>query len=379
MSGQKQKVFASEAMDILERKTEHIQICTTMEVEAKDNTLWNDIHLVHECLPELDRDEIDLSVELLGHRFDYPFFITALTGGPPQATIINENLARAAEHFNIGLELGSQRVLLNFPEVEPTFSIARKVAPQAFLVANIGTTQLIDQPNSPAYTVDQIESIIDTVKVNALAIHLNFLQEAVMFDGDTKATGCLKAIGEIAHSVSVPVIVKETGAGISKSCALRFEEQGISALELGGAGGTSMALVESHRAALHHNPKYERLGKSFASWGIPTPISIVETRDGSLPIIASGGIRTGLDAAKAFALGADLVGVARPLLCCALEGPEAVMEWLEVFFAELSVALFLSGASSIKEMKQKRMVIVGRMREWLQQLGYEKRLASKRQ
>jgi len=356
---------------ITERKTEQMQICSTMEVEVGGNTIWDEMHLIHKCLPEINRDEIDLSVEFCGHRFRYPLLISALTGGHSQATAINENLARTLEHFGIGMEIGSQRPLLKFPELEATYSVARKVAPGAFLVANIGASQLINQPESSACTLDEIQSLIDVVKADALAIHLNFLQEAVMLDGDTKAKGCLKAIGEVAHSISVPLIVKETGAGISKSCALDLKEQGVSALEIGGAGGTSMALVESHRAALHQNPKHERLAKSFASWGIPTPISVIEAKNSGLPIIASGGIRSGLDAAKAFALGADLVGVARPLLCCAAEGPEAVVEWLEVFFAELSVALFLSGASSVREMKGKRIIILGRMGEWLQQLGYD--------
>jgi isopentenyl-diphosphate delta-isomerase len=192
--------------------------------------------------------------------------------------------------------------------------------------------------------VEQLRRFIQVLRADALVIHLNLLQESMMPEGNTKAKGCLKAIGHVARAISIPVIVKETGAGISRAWALRLKAEGVAALDVAGAGGTSMAVVESQRAALHQNQKYERLGQSFAHWGIPTVISTMEAKGSGLPVIASGGIRSGLDAAKALALGATLVGVARPLLCCAVRGYEAIAEWLEAFFAELSVAMFLTGA-----------------------------------
>ena len=360
----------------IERKAEHLHVCTTMDVEAKVEQGWEDVHLPHECLPEIDRNEIDLSVEFCGRHFPYPLIISALTGGHAKAVAINETLAKAAEHFGIGMELGSQSPLIDFPHLERSYSIAREAAPNAFLVANIGATRLIQQQGSTACTLEQIQRFIQVIRADALAIHLNFLQESVMPEGDAKAKGCTEAIARIAQAISIPLIAKETGAGISKAQALKLKENGASVLDVGGAGGTSMALVEAHRAALHQNLRYERLGQTFAHWGIPTIISTIEARASGLPIIASGGIRSGLDAAKALAVGANLVGVARPLLNCAIKGYEAVVDWLETFFSELSIAMFLSAARSIKELQQKKVVILGRSREWLEQLGYDLRAAN---
>jgi isopentenyl-diphosphate delta-isomerase len=360
----------------VERKAEHLHVCTTMDVEAKMEQGWEDVHLPHECLPEIDRSEIDLSAEFCGRHFHYPLIISALTGGHAKAAAINETLAKAAEQFGIGMELGSQSPLIDFPHLERSYSIAREAAPNAFLVANVGATRLIQQQGSTACTLEQIQRLIQVIRADALAIHLNFLQESVMPEGDAKAKGCTEAIARIAQAISIPLIAKETGAGISKAQALKLKENGASALDVGGAGGTSMALVEAHRAALHQNLRYERLGQTFAHWGIPTIISTIEARASGLPIIASGGIRSGLDAAKALAVGANLIGVAKPLLNCAIKGYEAVVDWLETFFSELSIAMFLSAARSIKELQQKKVVILGKSREWLEQLGYDLRTAN---
>ncbi len=353
----------------VERKAEHLRISTTMEVEANQE-IWEDIHFVHECLPEIDRDEIGISTEFCGAHFRYPFFISALTGGHPDATAINGTLGKAAEHFGIGMELGSQSPLLDFPELESTYSAAREAAPNSFLVANIGASRLIPQQGTTACNLEQIQELVQVIKADALAIHLNFLQELVMPEGDAKAKGCTEAIAKVAQAVSVPLIVKETGAGISRDQALKLKECGAVALDVAGAGGSSMALLESYRAASRHNQRYEALGRTFAHWGIPTPVSIMEAKASGLPVIASGGIRNGLDAAKALALGANLVGVARPLLSCALNGYDVVVDWLETFFAELSIAMFLTSAHTIGELQTRRIVILGKCREWLEQLGY---------
>ena len=357
----------------IRRKAEQLYVSVASDVEAEREEGWGDVYLPHECLPEINRDEVNLSTEFCGRCFRYPLMISALTGGHPEAAPVNEALARAAEHFGIGMELGSQSPLLGSPEMGYTYSIARAAAPSAFLMASIGASQLIHQEGENACTLEQIQRLIKAIRADALAIHLNFLQESVMPEGDAKAKGCTEAISMVAQALSIPVIVKETGAGISKAQALKLKRAGAFALDIGGAGGTSMALVESHRARLHQNPKYERLGTTFAHWGIPTVISLIEAKTSGLPIIASGGITDGLQAAKALALGADLVGVARPLLRCAIKGYEAVIEWLDVFFSELSIAMFLTSASSIKDLKRKKVVILGRSRQWLEQLGYHLR------
>ncbi len=356
----------------IKRKEEHVEICSTMDGEAEISAGWEDIHFLHQCLPEINREEISLATNFCDKRVERPLVISALTGGYPQAAGINHILGKAAEHFGLIMEVGSQRPMVDFPELVETYSTAREAAPSAFLIANIGAAQLIAQKGGSNYTLEQIKWLVEAIGADALAIHLNFLQEAVMPEGESRAKGCTEAIGRIASSISVPLIVKETGAGISKYQALELKSRGVAALDIGGAGGTSMALVESHRAALHQDKRFQRLGQTFANWGIPTAISIVEAKSSGLPIIASGGIRSGLEAAKAIALGADLVGIGRPLLSHTLrEGYEGVIEWLEGFFEELSIAMFLTAASKVEELKQKRLLITGKTKDWLEQLGYD--------
>ncbi len=348
-----------------------MEVSTTLDVQSRTAAGWEDVYLCHESLPEVNLEEIDLSIDFLGKTLRRPFVISALTGGYPEATEINRNLAKAAQSFGIAMEVGSQRLLIQLPELARSYSIVREAAPDAFIIANIGTAQLIYQRGSSSYSLEQISKLVEVIEADALAIHLNFLQEATMMEGNTRAKGCTEAIGNIARSIGLPVIVKETGAGISKSQALRLKEEGVAALEIAGAGGSNMALVESYRAALHQDKRYQKLGQSFGGWGLPTAISILEAKASSLPIIGSGGIQSGVDAAKALALGATLVGVARPLLVCAVKGYESVVEFLEVFFDELAVAMFLNGASSVKELSRKKVFILGKTREWLKQLGHD--------
>ncbi|MFC1892883.1 type 2 isopentenyl-diphosphate Delta-isomerase [Chloroflexota bacterium] len=354
------------------RKQEHVEISTTMDVEAEISAGWEDILFLHRCLPEIDRDEIQLATDFCGRRVERPLVVSALTGGHSHAAGINETLGRLAEHFGLVLEVGSQRPMLGVPSLVETYATARRAAPHACLVANIGAAQLIVQRQSPACTVEQVRELVMAIRADALAIHLNFLQEAVMPEGSRWAKGCTEAIGRMAESLPVPVIVKETGAGISKSQALELKARGLSALDIGGAGGTSMALVESHRAASRENKRFQKLGQTFGGWGIPTAVSVVEAGVSGLPLIASGGIRTGLDAAKALALGASLVGIARPLLGKVLAGGyDEAVEYLEVFFEELAITMFLVGAATPGELRERRLLITGKLKDWLEQLGYD--------
>jgi isopentenyl-diphosphate delta-isomerase len=348
----------------MSRKSDHIRIALNEDVEVRLDAGWEDIHLLHNPLPEIDLSEVDLSTSFLGKGLKYPFVISALTGGCEEASHINETLAVVASEFGIAMEIGSQRILLEERDWEWTYSIARKVSPDILLMANIGAPQVVAEKDR-----ERVESLVEMLKADALVIHLNFLQEAVMVDGEPKARGCLSAIEMLASSLSVPVIVKETGAGIPQDLAKRLKELNVSALDIGGAGGTSMALIESFRSKKAPNPIYERLGRTYSRWGIPTPVSILGARQAGLSLIASGGIRTGLDAAKAIALGADLVGVARPMLQAAVKGREEVRSYLKAFFLELRVGMFLCGALTIADLKGKRVLITGHTKEWLEGLG----------
>lgn len=353
-----------------ERKAEHIKVCLEHDVSSTLSPGWEDVYLPHKSLPEINLEDIDLSVDFLGRRLRYPIVLSALTGGHPWSHTVNEVLGTVAQEFNIILELGSQRTLIEEPQSLTTYSIARERAPDAFIVANIGASQLIGQKNSSTLSINQIKRCIEAVRADALAVHLNFLQEAVMLEGETRGKGCLQAIERLCSSISVPVILKETGSGISGSEAQVFRNIGVSALDLGGAGGTNMALVESHRSALHYSHQFEAMGKGFAGWGLPTVVSLVQCRSSELPVIASGGIRNGVDIAKALVMGADMAGIAMPVLKASVRGVEETVDLIKVFIGQLTAVAFLTGSNNLEEMKDKGYIVLGKTREWIEKSGY---------
>lgn len=355
--------------DIPARKADHIDITTQRPVTAAISPGWDDIHLVHRSLPEIDLDAVGLGACVFGHEFRAPLVIASMTGGHPRAEEINRLLARAAHEFGLGMGVGSQRAAIRHPELLPTYTIARQEAPDAFLIANVGAPQLIDQDSGPALTLEQVAELVSVMGADALAIHLNYLQEVVQPGGDTRARGCLDAIRLVASGLSVPAIAKETGAGISRPQALALKDAGVAGLDVGGAGGTSFALVESLRAAQRELGAAARLGEAMGDWGLPTAVSVVQSVGIGLPVIATGGIRSGLDAAKALALGAELVGVARPMLSAALEGYEALRSYVAELLHALRVALFLTGAATVAELRLRERVVTGATAEWLRQLG----------
>ncbi|MEM2924451.1 MAG: type 2 isopentenyl-diphosphate Delta-isomerase [Methanocellales archaeon] len=346
------------------RKIQHLYICAEKEVESKWSG-FEDIYLIHNALPEVDKDVIEYSINFLEHEFKAPLLIASMTGGHKDTKKVNIALAKAAEELGIGIGVGSQRAALENSSLEDTYRVVRDYAPSAFIYGNLGAAQL------RKYGIEGIERAIEMIDADAMAIHLNFLQEAIQLEGDVNAKGVLAEIKEICKASKVPIIVKETGAGISHKVAWELKKAGVAAIDVGGLGGTSFAGVEYYRAVAEKNAVRESLGKLFWNWGIPTAVSIVESKvSEDMHVIATGGIRSGLDAAKAIALGASLCGIALPLLKPALKSEVAVIEKLKLIMEELKVAMFLSGCACIEDLKKAQLVITGKTREFLEQRGF---------
>lgn len=353
------------------RKDEHLDLARTRRVEPPGTAPgWTDVTLVHEALPEVDLDEIDLSVRFLGRRLALPLVIAAMTGGHEGAAEINATLAAAAERHGLAMGLGSQRVALRDPGLAGTYAVAREHAPTAFLIGNIGAAQLIEQPGGPPLSPADARRAVEMIRADALAVHLNFLEECVQPEGDRRSRGCAAAIRDLAGGLGVPVIAKETGAGMSRDTAVRLRDLGAAALDVGGAGGTSFAVIERMRAQRQGDGRGAGLGESLAGWGVPTAVSVAGAAGAGLPVIATGGVRGGLDAAKALALGATAVGVARPLLVAAAEGAAAVDAWIEQFREELRAVLMLTGCTRPADLRLRPRVVHGETRHWLEDLGY---------
>jgi isopentenyl-diphosphate delta-isomerase len=360
--------------EVKQRKAEHVQVSLSHDISAPQTASWADIRLVHQALPEVDLDEIDTSTNYLGKTLRYPIFISSLTGGHPDVAIINERLAIIAQDYGLAMGVGSQRAALVTPDLAATYSVTRAKAPDAFLIANVGAPQLIGQRGKPAFTADDARAAVRMIGADALAVHLNYLQEAAQPEGDRKARGALAGLRAIVDQVGVPVIAKETGAGISFEQATKLATLGVSAIDVGGAGGSSMAAMEAQRAKDRGDRQAGVIGALYRDWGVPTPIAVVETRAAApdLPVTATGGVRSGLDAARAIALGATLVGMGFPFLKAAAESEAAVREFLEQFLAEMRVAMQLTGAASIEALRHVPVVVTGATREWLEMRGFER-------
>jgi isopentenyl-diphosphate delta-isomerase len=360
--------------EVQQRKIEHVSIALGQDVSVPQRANWNDIQFVHQALPEVDLDSIDTSVTFLGHTLRYPLFISSLTGGHPDVTRINQNLAQAAEHYGLALGVGSQRAAIVNPGVSDSYSITREQAPNAFLIANIGAPQLIPQQRHAPFTLEQVQRAIDMIGANALAVHMNSLQEAAQPEGDRRAVGEAAALQALTAQLSVPVIAKETGAGVSREQAMLLRSCGVSAIDVGGAGGSSMSAMEAARSKARGDERTENIGNLFRDWGIATPVAVVEAGVAGLPLISTGGVRNGLDMARALALGATLVGIGFPFLKAASESYEAVCALLEKLMAELKVAMQLSGAASIAQLQEVDIVVTGETRNWLELRGFEETL-----
>lgn len=327
------------------RKADHIRICLESDVQSHQITNGLERYrFTHCCLPELDRSDIDLSTNFLSKKLGAPLLISSMTGGTEQALIINRRLAEAAQHFKIAMGVGSQRVAVEKPEVSETFAI-RKYAPDVLLFANLGAVQL-----NYKYGLEQCQQIIDILEADALILHINPLQECIQPRGDVNFRGIIDKIANLCSKLSVPVIAKEVGNGISAEIASKLIAAGVRAIDVAGAGGTSWAMVESERA---ENSLQRRLGRTFADWGLPTAECITSIRADApdIPLIASGGLRHGLDVAKTIALGANIAGLAMPFLKAAADSEAAVYDLAEVLTAEITTVLFCTGNATLNNLQ----------------------------
>jgi isopentenyl-diphosphate delta-isomerase len=357
----------SESSMTRRRKIEHIEICLDEDVQYRRSTMFEHINLVHNALPEIDKDKIDLTTNFLGLRAHAPLVIAAMTGGHPKTYDINKKLAGAAEELRIPIGVGSQRAAVEDPSLADTFRVVRETAPSVPVIANIGASH-----------VDVAPDAIEMIDADILAIHLNPLQEAVQPEGDSNSEGVLENIASIVDSVDVPVLVKETGAGISGEVAQALESVGVDAIDVGGAGGTSWAAVEYFRAVKEDDDLKAQLGLDFWNWGIPTALSVIMVRDATeLDVIATGGIRNGLDIAKSLSLGAMAAGVAHPLLRPAATGSvlDVVVE-LERILEGLKVAMYLTGCSGVDNLAERPLILSGQLIDALKSLDIDYRKIS---
>ena len=356
------------AEETRKRKAEHIRISLNQNVQARRVTTgFEDVHFVHKALPEVDKQKVNLSTTVFEHKFTAPLIVGAITGGTSEAMKINSVIADAVEELGLGMGVGSQRAAIEDKKLENTFAVVRKNAPTAYLIANLGGVQLVN-----GYGLKEARRAIEMIDADAIAIHLNPLQEAVQPEGQTRFEGILLRIHEIAERLDKPVIAKETGAGIAAGEAKKLESAGVKGIDVSGAGGTSWAAVEYYRARERRNSSQRRLGDVFWDWGIPTAASIVEvSKTAKVPVISSGGIRDGVDVAKALGLGASLASLSQPMLHAAVRGVKETVDALSLLMEELRNVMFLVGAESVRDLQKAPLVVTGKTAEWLRTRGFK--------
>ena len=326
------------------RKDDHIEINLTKAVQATEVTTgFEDLRFIHQALPEIDLADVSVRTSFLGTPLAAPILVSAMTGGTPRGWEITRRLAVAAQEHGLPMGVGSQRAAVEDPERARYFRV-RDVAPDIFLMANLGAIQL-----NLGYGVDQCRRVVDMIEANALVLHLNPLQEALQPEGDTGFGNLLHRIEDVCRLLDVPVVVKEIGCGISGGVARRLAEAGVASIDVGGAGGTSWSGVEHYRAT---DRVWRQVSATFADWGIPTATSLRMVREAvpDIPVVASGGMRNGLEAAKALALGAVLAGFAGPLLRAADAGEDVLDDLVRATIEEVRLAMFCTGVGQVDDL-----------------------------
>ncbi|MEM0278502.1 MAG: type 2 isopentenyl-diphosphate Delta-isomerase [Metallosphaera sp.] len=353
-------------MSLINRKLEHVEICLYEDVQGKVSTLLEDVVLIHQALPGLSLRDVNTKTRFLGKDLSFPLMVTGMTGGHDELGKVNATIAQVVEEMGLAMGVGSQRVAIERPETAESFRITRKMAPTAPLVANLGLPQV-----TKGYGTKQFLDAIQMIEADAIAVHLNPAQELFQPEGEPEyPLSALDKLKDISNDLNVPVIIKESGTGISMETARLLDQYGFQLIDVSGQGGTSWIAVEMVRNRRKGNWKV-RSSELFAGWGIPTAASIVESRY-VIPkgyLIASGGIRTGLDIAKALSLGANLAGMANPVLQHAVKGKEQLKSFFEEVSFQLKAAMLLSGSKNVDSLRKAPIVIWGRLREWMESRG----------
>lgn len=355
--------------ELAKRKLEHVELAVASGATSAVDPGWGDVRLVPRALPELSLDDVDLGTAFLGRRLGAPVLLAPMTGGHPDLAPLNAALGEAAERFGLAVGVGSQRAALAEPALAESYRAVRRHAPTAVVLANVGAGQLIDQPGTPPLSTDQVVEAIDMVRADGLTVHLNVAQEAIQPEGDARTGPVLPALADLVERCPVPVIVKETGSGMTGADARQLADLGVAAIDVGGAGGTSFIGIEGERAARAGDARSARLGATFSGWGVPTAAAVLEARAAGVPVIATGGVGSGLDAARALALGASLVGVGRLAVVAAGRGADVLADTLDALLDELRMACLLSGARTPADLASTPPVLAGATLEWARQRG----------
>ncbi|RMG94478.1 MAG: type 2 isopentenyl-diphosphate Delta-isomerase [Deltaproteobacteria bacterium] len=346
----------ADRLDISQRKKDHLALCAGPNVGFRQKTtLFECVEFVHAALPEMHADDVDPSVELLGKRLSAPVIIAAMTGGTDRAAAVNEDLAAVAEELGIGFGLGSQRAMFTRPETEWTFQV-RNVAPSTLVLGNLGVVQAREM------TTDQIEDLVGKVGADALCVHLNPAMEIVQPGGDRDFRRGLETLARLVEELSVPVVAKETGCGISRAMGEKIRAAGVRTVDVSGAGGTSWVAVEAHRAV---DPDEKALADELWDWGIPTAASVLQLRGLGLDVIATGGLRTGSDVARAIALGATAGGLAAAVLKAHKAGGRGgARTFLRRVILTVRAIMLLTGSRTVADLQRAQVVLTGQLPLW---------------
>ncbi len=339
----------NEVTPIGSRKSDHVRINLEQDVQSSLTTGLERYHFLHRALPEINLKDVDTSVDLFGRTLNAPILISSMTGGTREAFEINQVLATAAQQTRIAMGVGSQRIALEQPELAYTFQI-RNLAPDALLFANLGAIQL-----NYNYGLDECQRAVNMLEADALVLHVNALQEALQVEGNTTFAGLVKKIEALCRSLPVPVIVKEVGWGFSEEDIFLLAQAGVTAIDVAGAGGTSWSQVEMYRSG---DDAQRQLAASFADWGIPTAevIQNVTLTAPRLVIIASGGLRTGMDIAKCLAMGASLGGMAGPFLKTASLSFDETIKLINLITEEIRICMFATGSLNLEQLRDGKLV-----------------------